>query len=186
MLPLREISVASVPTIPPSGLSRLQCKTMEEERLASLGKRKYTASPERPSKSTLKNRATPPSDLLNDREGCPYSWQLGESVDDFVARLPPLTTSAIWYEWIWASNPYHNSHGGSKWPRLDEFKPRGAQLLEDSLQNRHAIQAESRKLKGTIMQLLNEEAKLLHQRILTLATETNVLSGKVSKRNLLL
>jgi hypothetical protein len=208
MLPPRAILVASVPTIPPGDLPRLDRKALEEERLARLGKKNHSASPERPLRSTLmswtletatpgltqetftpsgslphKNRATTPSNIFNDREGCPDSWQLGESVEDFVTRLPPLNTPAIRHEWIWVSNPHRNSQGGSKWPRLDEFKLRGSQLLEDSLQNRHAIQAESEKPKGMITRLLNEEGNLLQQQILTLATDTNVLSGKVSKRN---
>jgi hypothetical protein len=198
-------SIASISAKQPSGLSGLVRTSMEEERLARLDKRRRTPSPERPFKSNIKasaseaklKRDTPkPSNsllsneqtvplpvLFNNREGCPDSWQLGESVGDFLARLPPLTTSAIWHEWIWVSNPDRDSHGDSKWPQLDEFKPRGLQLLEESLQTRRAIQAESQKPKGTITRLLNEEGKLLQQRICDLAAETNVLSGKVSMGN---
>jgi hypothetical protein len=191
-------SVASISAKQPSGLARLD--------RTRLNKRKRTPSPERPMKSNIKPSASeakvkrdmpkpsdsplsneptmPPPVLFNNREGCPDSWQLGESIGDFLARLPPLTTSAIWHEWIWVSNPDRNSHGDSNWPRLDEFKPRGLQLLEDSLRTRRIIQTDSRKAKGTITQLLNEEGKLLQQRICDLAAETNVLSGKVSMRTL--
>lgn len=132
-----------------------------------------------------KKRTMPPPELFNDREGCPDSWQLGESVADFITRLPPLTTSGASYEWIWVSNPYRDSHGDSKWPRLDDFRPRGVHLLEESLRTRLAIQKDPRKPKGTVTRLLNQEAKLLEQHICELATETNLLSGKVSKINVL-
>jgi len=127
------------------------------------------------------NRTVAPQPkLFNDREGCPDSWQLGESPDDFIRRLPPLTTSGTFYEWIWVSNPYRGSHGHSKWPRLDEFKPRGSQLLEESLAIRLTIQANSSgKSKSTVTRLLSQESKLLQKRICDLAVETNVLSGKV-------
>ncbi|KAF2800588.1 DUF1917-domain-containing protein [Melanomma pulvis-pyrius CBS 109.77] len=125
-----------------------------------------------------KKRTMPPPDLFNDREGCSDSWQLGESVADFITRLPPLTTPGACYEWIWVSNPYRDSHGDSKWPKLDDFRPRGFALLEKSIQTRLAIQRDYRTIAGTVTRLLNQEAKLLEQHLYELATETNILSGK--------
>jgi hypothetical protein len=54
---------------------------MQEARLARLGERKREPSPE--------------PVLFNPGQGSPDAWQLGESPNDFVRRLPPLTTSII-------------------------------------------------------------------------------------------
>jgi hypothetical protein len=56
-------------------------RAMQEARLARLGKRKREPSPE--------------PVLFNPGQGSPDAWQLGESPNDFVRRLPPLTTSII-------------------------------------------------------------------------------------------
>ncbi|KAF2711646.1 DUF1917-domain-containing protein [Pleomassaria siparia CBS 279.74] len=126
-----------------------------------------------------RKRAMPPLELSNAREKRPDSWQRGESVADFLARVPPLTTSTMTFEWIWVYNPFHDSHGDPKRPMLNEFIPRGNELLEQALLTRKAIRTEnSHSPKGTITRMLNEQSKQVQQRICDLATETNVLSGK--------
>lgn len=42
--------------------------------------------------------------LHNPYAGVPYAWQLTESVDAFLARLPPSTTTGV--PWIFICNPY--------------------------------------------------------------------------------
>ncbi|KAH9890880.1 DUF1917-domain-containing protein [Xylariomycetidae sp. FL2044] len=42
----------------------------------------------------------------NPYAGMAYAWQLTETVDDFLDRVPPATTSAIGGPWIWICNPY--------------------------------------------------------------------------------
>lgn len=122
----------------------------------------------------------PPAELFNPGEGQIDHWQLGESTDDFVKRLPPLTTSVMTHEWIWVNSPYPQSHRKSGPFRTVEFKSRGSQLLVQSLQTRNDIQTKGAwKAKGMITRMLNQESKLLQQRITDLAVETNVLSGKV-------
>ncbi|CAJ2508742.1 Uu.00g137680.m01.CDS01 [Anthostomella pinea] len=45
--------------------------------------------------------------LHNPYAGEPYAWQLTESVDDFLKRVPPATTEdPIDSLWIWICNPY--------------------------------------------------------------------------------
>lgn len=46
--------------------------------------------------------------LYNPYEGNPAGRQLSESLPDFLARLPPLTTSinSLGSPWIWIANPY--------------------------------------------------------------------------------
>ena len=82
-------------------------KAIEQERLARLGKRKRDASPELPRKRSIEP-TLPEHELSNSRAGYHDSWQLGESVDDFVKRLPPLTTSVLACEWLWVANPHPN------------------------------------------------------------------------------
>ena len=151
-----------------AGLDR---KAMEQERLIRLGKRKRVISPEPQSKV----------ELFNPRQGHLDSWQLGESVDDFVKRIHPLTTSALTCNWIWVENPHHNPGNKSTYPRVEHFTIRGLDLLEQSLQNRQAIQASGLPgAKGMLTKLLNAESKTLQQRIAELAAADQVVSGKVS------
>ncbi|KAI1489682.1 hypothetical protein F5X96DRAFT_679574 [Biscogniauxia mediterranea] len=45
--------------------------------------------------------------LHNPFAGVPYAWQLTETVDAFLERLPPATTDAtLQNPWIWICNPY--------------------------------------------------------------------------------
>lgn len=51
--------------------------------------------------------------LHNPYAGVPYAWQLSESVDDFLARLPPSATDAsLELPWIYICNPYVDLHNG--------------------------------------------------------------------------
>lgn len=155
------------------GYPGLDRRTMEEERLARLGKgkRKREDSPE----------STPRCELFNPMEGQPFSWQLGETADAFVKRVPPRSTSALTCEWIWAASPYRDPRDKSAAPRVAAFKDRGAKLLADSLQKRDDIQEKGRLgPRSTVTKAWNHEAKALQQSLTKLAVETGVLSGKVS------
>lgn len=155
------------------GFSGFDRKTMEEERLARLGKgkRKRDLSPE----------PTPRRELFNPMEGQSYSWQLGETAEAFVKRVPPLSTSALTCEWIWAANPYRDPRDKSTTPRVAAFRDRGAKLLADSLRKRDEIQEKGRLgSRSTVTRAWNQEAKALQQSLTKLAVETGVLSGKVS------
>lgn len=144
----------------------LDRRAMEEARRARLGKRKREPSPE--------------PELFNPAQGCHDAWQLGESVDDFVKRLPPLTTPISTCPWIWAHNPHRDSRDRSVSPREDEFRSRGRSLLDDSLQTRQQIQAKAlHGPKAALHKSLSQESKALQQRITDLATECGILSGKV-------
>jgi hypothetical protein len=122
--------------------------------------------------------ALPPQGLFNPGQGRADSWQLNESALDFVKRVPPLTTLQTSCEWIWVHNPYVQHENASNPANLIS---RGQALLQQSLQTRSNIQAQgASKLKTTMSRSLNEESRLLRQRIADLAVETKVLSGKVS------
>jgi hypothetical protein len=69
----------------------------------------------------------PTTGLYNPQEGQPGAWQLSETIEDFLARLPPATTD--WrprMDWIWVANPYRSSGPKSE---LDEFRQGGAERL---------------------------------------------------------
>jgi hypothetical protein len=141
---------------------------MEEARLARLGKRKREPSPE--------------PVLFNPGQGSPDAWQLDESAEDFVRRLPPLTTSIYTCAWIWAHNPHFDVHDKSKFTshRADEFRSCGADLLGQSLQTRQQMQSKGlHGPKAALTRSLNQESKDLQQRITDLAVECGILSGKV-------
>lgn len=148
-------------------------KSMEEERLARLGKgkRKRETSPEPASRR----------ELFNPMEGQPFCWQLGETAEAFLKRASPRSTSALTCEWIWAANPFRDPHDKSLAPRVAAFKDRGAKLLADSLQRRNEIQEKGRLgPRSTVTRSWNQEAKALQQNLTKLAIEMSVLSGKVS------
>ncbi|KAF1840274.1 DUF1917-domain-containing protein [Cucurbitaria berberidis CBS 394.84] len=159
----------SAPVDKPLAFHGLDRKAMEQERLARLGKRKRDTSPPPP----------PKAELFNCRQGYPDSWQLGETVDDFVKRIHPLSTLAVTCDWIWVANPYHNPRDKYACPRVEQFTTRGMELLKQSRQDRQAMQAnDSQGSKGMLTKFLNQEGKALQQRIADLAEENNVLSGK--------
>ncbi|KAH3920329.1 hypothetical protein HBI56_068580 [Parastagonospora nodorum] len=142
-------------------------RAMEEARLARLGKRKREPPPE--------------AVLFNPGQGSPDAWQLGESAEDFVRRLPPLTTSINTCAWIWAHNPHFDVRDKNKVisHRADDFRSLGTQLLGESLQARQQIQSHNlHGPKAAITRSLNQESKDLQQRITDLAVECGVLSGK--------
>ena len=122
-------------------------------------------------------KATPP-DLHNIYEGQLDAWQLNESVDDFIQRLPPRATSLSIGPWIWVANPYTEGRANSG--RSDILISRGTELLRRALQARSMICKEnSQKSQAVVMRLLNQESENLKVQIGALAADTNVLAGKV-------
>ncbi|KAF2108703.1 hypothetical protein BDV96DRAFT_670716 [Lophiotrema nucula] len=148
-----------------SGILGQDRKAMEEERLERLGKKKPTQNPA--------------LGLHNIHEGEPNAWQLGESVEDFVRRIPPVSTPGWDYAWIWCANPHPDGQVTSGPSRHDILQTRGLGLLQQSVKERQNIQSQnSQKAKGYVSKLLNQEAESLKQRLGQLAVETNVLTGK--------
>jgi hypothetical protein len=147
---------------------------MEEERLARLGKGKRKRDPSPP-------ELAPHREKLNPMEGQPFCWQLGESAEEFVKRVSPLTTSVAECEWIWAANPCRDPRDKATAPRVAAFKDRGAKLLAESLQKRDEIQQKGRfGARSVITRAWNQEARALQLNLTKLAVETGVLSGKVN------
>ncbi|KAK7183357.1 hypothetical protein PSPO01_10606 [Paraphaeosphaeria sporulosa] len=127
----------------------------------------------------FEHRDIPPPPLSNPGEGQSGCWQLGETVEGFAKRIPPVSTSAYDYEWIWVHNPYPQVQDKSKVPDINNFTIRGRELLARSLQTRKDIESDvQKKNKSLVTRRLNEESRLLQQRITDLTTETNVVLGK--------
>jgi hypothetical protein len=144
----------------------LDRRAMEEERLSRLGQRKRGLSP--------------PHKLFNPAQGHCDAWQLGESVNDFVRRLPPLSTSVVTCPWIWVHNPHPDLHAQSTSHCAEEFSRRGMDLLDQSLRVRQELQARFvYGSKAVMAKSLNQESKALQQRVTDLAAECGILSGKV-------
>ncbi|ORY07555.1 hypothetical protein BCR34DRAFT_489419 [Clohesyomyces aquaticus] len=121
----------------------------------------------------------PPPDLHNIYQGKHDAWQLGESVDEFLKRLPPVTTTVDVCPWIWVANPFRDGHRNSGRPMVPELVQCGGELLQQSKQKRIAIQSEhDAKGKAAVTRMLNQEATQLKERIVDLAKETNLTEGK--------
>ncbi|KAF2012037.1 DUF1917-domain-containing protein [Aaosphaeria arxii CBS 175.79] len=125
-------------------------------------------------------RAKPAPDLHNIYEGRMDSWQLHESIDDFLERLPPGQTTVSICPWIWVANPHPSGRDRSgRSHAQDQLVPRGKLFLQQALQERDDIISEnSRSAKGTVTRLLDQNGAHLKQKITDLAIDTNVLSGK--------
>ncbi|EUC47936.1 hypothetical protein COCMIDRAFT_34503 [Bipolaris oryzae ATCC 44560] len=144
-------------------------KDLAQEHLLTSNKRKQESSSEQSSKPELFNRL----------QGQLDAWQLGESVDDFIRRLPPLTTPISKCPWIWAENPHRNPHDKPPYPNVADFTNRGMQLLHESLESRHKIhELGATQPKGSVTKKLSQESDSLQACIASIAKDTHVLSGK--------
>lgn len=79
-------------------------------------RRRQRANPGRPVPRTALAGDT--SQLHNPYAGIPYAWQLTETVEDFLDRLPPETTTSDQVPWIFICNPYIHRVGkrqSDKW-----------------------------------------------------------------------
>lgn len=131
--------------------------------------------------------------LYNPYEGDLYAKQLGESVDEFVQRLPPATTPATEvHPWIFLANPYRkvskNKYSEAKLAdeappndcaNLAEFVVRGNQILCQLTDLRHDMERKNPgKAKGTITKALNAHRDEIVKELLATAVELHVTTGK--------
>jgi hypothetical protein len=130
-------------------------------------------------KNPYGNLPEAPVVLHNRMQGMPEAWQMGESIDSFLIRLPPVTTSVNMIgPWIWVMNPYPERRRGSE--HIADFKDAGEELLYRYLEKRKQIEAANTgKAKGTITRILNGERERLKVQIKDLAVKHGIFSGKV-------
>lgn len=138
------------------------------------------------------------SRLHNPYAGISYAWQLTETVDDFLKRLPPQTTySSEELPWIYICNPYlervPKSQGKNQFSRGNEDE--GPEIENCQLDHVLAgamerlgivksFEESSRSVKrpaATISRELIKERKQASTDILMLAHAGNVRTGKVSR-----
>jgi hypothetical protein len=140
-------------------------------------------------------KAAPAATLYNPYEGLFSARQLGETVDDFLERLPPATTSVTEIvHWIYIANPYRKA------PKRDEkdqkesdeappdeksdwaqFVVLGGNLLEELTTIRHKMEKEKAgRVKATITRAVNPEKDKIVKKLLDTAVELHCTSGKVS------
>ncbi|KAL8944796.1 MAG: hypothetical protein Q9216_000218 [Gyalolechia sp. 2 TL-2023] len=124
------------------------------------------------------NSLSPSKPLYNPYEGRICGRQLSEPVEDFLKRLPPLTTHANTdCPWIFIANPYAR-------PRPTDydqgsFMQAAEGLLEQFTEQKNGIEKSMLgKAKGTIAKKLTPLRKVLEEKLLAKAKETNFTSGK--------
>ncbi|KAJ6440890.1 splicing factor 3b [Purpureocillium lavendulum] len=144
------------------------------------------------------NFADEASRLHNPYAGVPYAWQLTEKVDDFLDRLPPLTTEQSEHiPWLYICNPYipraekrRSDSGltkgnedeapveeGSKLELVVEGGTERLQILQTGLQTLQ----ETGKPKAFIQREMNKERKIAALDVLNLAHAGKVRTGKVNE-----
>lgn len=131
--------------------------------------------------------------LYNPYEGQFCGRQLNETVEEFLQRLPPQTTTASdLIPWIYIANPYRkaaNAEDGqeikgegppdeeSDWA---QFVVLGGNMLEELTGIRHDIEKEKPgKAKATITKAYNPHKDLVVQKLLDTAAGLHCTSGKV-------
>lgn len=132
--------------------------------------------------------------LYNPYDGEQRARQLGETVDEFLERLPPATTPATEGEpWILIANPYRrvskSKYSGAKLANeappddcadLAQFVVRGNQLLEQLTGLRHEVEKNNTgKAKAIITKAFNLQKNEIINELLDTAVELHVTTGKV-------
>ena len=119
--------------------------------------------------------------LYNPYEGSVCGRQLGETIDEFLERLPPLTTPQCeQVPWIFIGNPYRDvpsimegEHTAGQWA---EFVARGGKLLQDL--RTYQAELKQREELGRV-RLYNEQREKVVQQLRDVAVKLKCTSGKV-------
>lgn len=135
--------------------------------------------------------------LHNPYAGIPYAWQLTETVNDFLARLPPETTEhSDKFPWIFICNPYirrkdkflaqnQRSRGNEdeapeeEGSRLDTLIEGGTERLNILLNFKQGINS-TKKSTAVKMREIDQEQKEASRDILSLASACGIKAGKAS------
>lgn len=116
--------------------------------------------------------------LYNMYEGDVGGRQLSETVEAFLARLPPLTTQLTTTgPWLYIGNPYTSHRPSSEHRR--EFITKGTELLEEFRSSKESIEASmAGKPKAIITRKLTPLRKKLETDLLAAAKGKGCTSGK--------
>ncbi len=147
--------------------------------------------------NTVSATASKAVTLYNPYEGNPCGRQLGETVEEFLTRLPPATTRAsLQLPWIYIANPYRKAPSAIKSEANKEevtaegppeeasdwakFAVLAGNLLEELMGIKREIEKKNvGKAKSTITRQFNIQKEKIVKKILDTATELHCTSGKV-------
>ena len=129
--------------------------------------------------------------LHNPYEGQGNARQLVETVEDFLHRLPPASTSiGPGLDWIFVANPYRDAwsskgglgsdSNGDGHGKVAEFEVLGAEILYDLTGLREWIEREKKgQAQASITRAFNVEKEGFVKKLLDGAKELGCTSGKV-------
>ncbi|KAL8771779.1 MAG: hypothetical protein Q9209_002970 [Squamulea sp. 1 TL-2023] len=128
----------------------------------------------------LEAASAPPPDkpLYNPYEGSICGRQLNESVEEFLKRLPPLTTTvSSEYPWIFIANPHATSRPTDK--NQTSFMKAAEEMLRDFSEKNNEIEASmAGKAKASVTRKLTPLRKALENDLLAAAKKRHFTSGK--------
>jgi len=118
------------------------------------------------------------ANLYNPYEGKAYARQLKETIEEFLQRLPPLTTPATDNgPWIRIANPH-----SPKRPLQEDLAgltAAGSKILSDFSARKAEIETEmTGRPKSTMARKVTEERKAVEEALLAAAVENDCTSGK--------
>jgi len=125
----------------------------------------------------LEGPKIPKGGLHNSYEGEESAWQLHETVDDFLTRVPLLSSSHVG-PWLWVANPY------SERDSLPEgkdavFSQLGPRLLQEYSEKKRKIAEENPNAPpASITRKLYPDREKLKSDILELAKKNRMTCGK--------
>jgi hypothetical protein len=119
----------------------------------------------------------PKGGLHNRYEGQESAWQLHETVDDFLTRLPVSGSSCVG-PWLWVANP-HSERDAEPENRDIDFVQRATRLLSGYMdQMRQLTEDNPGTPQGTITRKLRPARDKLKEDILSLAEGAGITTGK--------
>jgi hypothetical protein len=116
-------------------------------------------------------------DPYNPWEGDEMAKQLGETLDNFLARLLPSGTTVASGPWIWIADPA-SSHRPLQID-VAGFKASGNELLEEYMNRKSRAEAQNPgKAPGAITRILKPDRDWLEKSIVDLAKSKGMTTGK--------
>lgn len=131
--------------------------------------------PKLPAESSESPSARP----YNPYEGDPSAKQLAETVEEFLSRLPPSTTTlaSTGYPWIWIANP-HSTYRPSG-PDVAGYRSAGLAMFSEYLDVKHELESKNpTKSSAAINRMLSPTRDRLEQSLIQLAQDKKVTTGK--------
>lgn len=122
--------------------------------------------------------------LFNHYKGRSESaWQLDETVDNFLKRLPPVGHNNFFGPWIYIANPWEKeeSYTGYEQFEYTEFLARGKEVLQaydDKI--RHLVEKNPDMKAGAVTRRLGPDRDQLKKDLFEVASKCKITSGKVS------